>query len=224
MYLDWLTPIYNLPKILIGAVNSIWITIVVFILALFLGTIVGYFRCFKEKKLIYSICTIYVELIRNTPLLVQIFFIYFGLPQFNIYLSPLFAGIIALGINNAAYIAEIVRAGIKSIPKGQWEASKCISISVFDTFVEIIFPQTLRNIFPSLINQFIMILFGTSLLSALDIRELTQVVSILNSQNFRTFELYTFAIVIYYVISITCSKILSVINNKYFPSIQNDKG
>ena len=154
-------------------------------------------------------------------MLVQIFFLYFGLPQFKIYLPALFAGILGLTINNTAYIAEIVRSGIQSIPQGQWEAANCLGLKPIHTFLDVIFPQALRNIFPSLINQFIMILFGTSLLSVLDIKDLTQVASILNSQNFRTLELFTFAIGIYYFMSVLCSKILRYVNNRFFPSISN---
>lgn len=129
--------------------------------------------------------------------------------------------ILGLTINNTAYIAEIVRSGIQSIPKGQWEAANCLGLKPIHTFLDVIFPQALRNIFPSLINQFIMILFGTSLLSVLDIKDLTQVASILNSQNFRTLELFTFAIGIYYIMSVICSKILRYVNNRFFPSISN---
>ena len=221
MFLDWWTPIENLPALLKGALVSLELTLTVFALSLFFGTIVGFLRYNKHHKAGYRIATVYVELIRNTPMLVQIFFLYFGLPQFKIYLPALFAGILGLTINNTAYIAEIVRSGIQSIPKGQWEAANCLGLKPIHTFLDVIFPQALRNIFPSLINQFIMILFGTSLLSVIDIKDLTQVASILNSQNFRTLELFTFAIGIYYIMSVICSKILRYVNNRFFPSISN---
>ena len=99
--------------------------------------------------------------------------------------------------------------------------ANCLGLKPIHTFLDVIFPQALHNIFPSLINQFIMILFGTSLLSVLDIKDLTQVASILNSQNFRTLELFTFAIGIYYIMSVICSKILRYVNNRFFPSISN---
>lgn len=223
MFFDWWTPIDNLPLLLGGALISIEITILVFVLSLVFGTLVGFLRYNKKNKVLYLISTVYVEVIRNTPMLVQIFFIYFGLPQFNIYLPALFAGILGLTINNSAYIAEIIRSGIQSIPKGQWEAAGCLGLSRIRVFLDIIFPQALRNIFPSLTNQFIMILFGTSLLSALDIKDLTQRASILNSQSFRTFEIFAFAVVIYYILSLVSSKVLRIINKKFFPSI-NDVG
>lgn len=219
MFFDWWTPIKNLPLLLNGALVSLWITVVVFILSLALGTVVGILRFNRSRTLIYGAATVYVEIIRNTPLLVQIFFIYFGLPQFNIYLPALFAGIVGLTINTSAYVAEIIRSGIQSVAKGQREAADCIALSKAMVFCDIVLPQALRNIFPSLINQFIMILFATSLLSVLDIKDLTQRASILNSQNFRTVEIYVFAVIIYYVLALACSAVLRYINNRFFPSI-----
>ena len=223
MFLDWLTSFKFIPDMLQGAALSMGITLVVFVLSILLGTMVGFVRYSKKNKLVYGIATIYVEIIRNTPLLVQIFFLYFGLPQLGIYLPALVAGVLGLSLNNAAYVAEIVRSGINSIPIGQWEASSCIGLGRSEIFINIIFPQALRNIFPALINQFIMILFGTSLLSALDIRDLTQVVSIINSQNFRTVELFVIAIAIYYILSLISSKVLRYINDRFFPSISKGR-
>jgi His/Glu/Gln/Arg/opine family amino acid ABC transporter permease subunit len=221
MFFDWWTPIDNLPILLKGALLSISLTILVFLISIIFGTLLGLLRFNRDNKITYGLATIYIEFIRNTPLLVQIFFIYFGLPQFNIYLPAMLSGIIGLSINNSAYIAEIIRSGIQSISKGQWEASKCLGLTKTQIFINVIYPQALRNIFPSLINQFVMILFGTSLLSVLDIRDLTQVSSILNSQTFRTFEIFSVAIIIYYCMTFVILRILRTINKKYFPSISS---
>lgn len=211
----------NLPLLLGGALVSIELTITIFLLSLVFGTLVALARYNKKNVVLYGLSTGYVELIRNTPLLVQIFFIYFGLPQFKIFLPALLAGVLGMTINNSAYISEILRSGIQSIPKGQWEAAESLGLKKMDVFIDIIYPQTLRNIFPSLINQFIMILFGTSLLSVLDIKDLTQRASILNSQTFRTFEIFTFTIVIYYIISYLFLKLLRYVNVRYFPSVKS---
>lgn len=202
-----------------GAVVSLVLTVVIFILSLFFGTLVGLARYRRDKRVTYCVATVYVEIIRNTPLLVQIFFLYFGLPQFGIYLPVIFAGVLAMTINNCAYIAETVRAGIQSISKGQWEAADCLGLSRLWVFWDVIFPQTLRNIFPALTNQCIMILFGTSLLSVLDIKDLMQRASILNSQSFRTVEIYVFAVALYYVLALICSTVMRFINRRYFPSV-----
>lgn len=221
MFFDWGTPIRNLPLLLGGALVSLELTLVVFILSFFFGTLLAIVRYSRKNRLLYSLATIYVELIRNTPVLVQIFFIYFGLPQFGIRLPPVLAGIIGLTINNSAYISEILRAGIQSITKGQWEAAHSIGLSDYRVFVSVIYPQALRNIFPSLSNQFIMVLFGTSLLSVLDIKDLTQRASILNSETFRTMEIFIFVTLMYYGISVLCSMLLRYINKKYFPSMES---
>jgi polar amino acid transport system permease protein len=221
MFFDWGTPIRNIPLLLGGALVSLELTLIVFVLSFGIGTLLAVARFNRKNKLLYCLATVYVEIIRNTPALVQIFLIYFGLPQFGIRLSPVVAGIIGLTVNNCAYIAEIVRAGIQSIAKGQWEAAHSIGLSDYRIFMSVIYPQALRNIFPSLSNQFIMILFGTSLLSALDVKDLTQRASILNSETFRTMEIFTFVTLMYYGISVLCSLILRRVNQKYFPSVGN---
>jgi len=219
MFFDWSVPIRNLPVLLRGVLESVWLTLLVFIIAFVIGLLLSLIRFSKKNKVLYAVATAYVEVIRNTPVLVQIFFIYFGLPQFGILLNPLFAGILALSLNNAAYISEILRSGIQAVPKGQWEAADSLGLSAYRVFSSVIFPQALRNIFPSLINQFIMVLFGTSLLTVLDIKELTQVSSILNSKTFRTMEIFIVATLIYYGVSTLLSAVLRTINKKYFPSL-----
>ena len=219
MFFDWSVPLENLPILLRSVLESVWITLVVFTLALIIGTILALIRLNKKNRVFYYIATTYVEIMRNTPVLVQIFFIYFGLPQFGIRLNPIVAGILALTINNSAYICEILRSGIQAVSRGQREAANSIALSEFSIFVFVILPQALRNIFPSLINQFIMTLFGTSLLTALDVKELSQVSSILASRTARTMEIFIVATIIYYGVSTLLSAILRFINKKYFPSM-----
>ncbi len=219
MFFDWGTPILHIGDFIKGAFTSLWIAVLVFFLSFLFGTLLALVRFKKKKNIIFFLATAYVEFIRNTPVLVQIFIIYFGLPQFNIRLSPITAGVLALAINNSAYIAEIIRAGIQSIHKGQWEAAASIGLSNFQMFRLVIFPLALRNIFPSLSNQFILILFGTSLLSILDVRELTQRASILNSETFRTMEIFVFVTLMYYAISIFSSTVLRWVNHRFYPNI-----
>jgi polar amino acid transport system permease protein len=221
MFFDWWTPIRNFPYLLTGAFWTLGLTLVVFILSFAAGTGLGVIRYNRKNPVVYAIASVYIELIRNTPVLVQIFLIYFGLPQFGISLPPLVAGIIALTINNSAYISEIVRAGIQVIHKGQTEASHSIGLTDYQTFLFVVFPQALRNIFPAMTNQFIMIIFGTTFLSTLDVRELTQRASILNSETFRTMEIFVFVTLMYYGISVLCSAGLRWINRRYFPQINS---
>jgi polar amino acid transport system permease protein len=218
MFFDWITAIQQLPDLLQAAWMTYWIALVTFFLAVAVGVMLAIVR-HQKYPVFYLVATAYVEMIRNTPILVQIFLIYFGLPQFHIFLPALTAGILALTINNSAYIAEIIRSGIQAVAKGQWEAAETIGLTKLQVFRLIVIPQAIRNIFPALSNQFIMVLFGTSLLSILDVRELTQVSSIFNSKNARVMETDTFVILIYYAIAIVSILLLKWVNRRFFPSV-----
>lgn len=222
VFLDWNLPLKKLPELFQGAAMSVSLTIVIFFLSFVLGTVLALLRL-KKGHVGYYLATVYVEVFRNTPALVQIYLIYYGLPQFGIVLRSVMAGIVALSMNNAAYVSEILRSGIQSIDKGQWEASQSLSLTLPVTFFRVIFPQALRNIFPSLINQYIMLFFGTALLSTIDVKELMQTVSLYSATTFRTIEFFTFAAVIYFVLSLVTSFILRRINSRFFPSLEIER-
>jgi His/Glu/Gln/Arg/opine family amino acid ABC transporter permease subunit len=143
----------------------------------------------------------YIELIRNTPGLVQLFLIYFGLPQFGIRFSAVEATILALTINNGAYLAEIFRAGMQSVSKGQLEAAAAIGLSRSDTLLEIVLPQALLAIYPALTNQFIQTLLFSSVGALIGTVELTQVALILNTQTYRTIEILVALSLMYAVLT-----------------------
>ena len=219
MFLDWSTPIRNMPTILNGALVTMAITLSVFAISLIFWTFFGYLRYKKVNRLVDGILGIYIDVMRNTPLLVQIFFIFYGLPQFHIMIPSVPAGMIALSLCITAYVAEIIRGGIESVPLGQWEAGRTLNLSKFCIFWHIIFPQTMRNVFPSLINQFAQTIFSTSLLCAIDVKDLMQQTTILNSRTFRTLELYVAALLVYYCLTIASTTVLRFINRRYFPSL-----
>ncbi|MFD0714269.1 amino acid ABC transporter permease [Paenibacillus sp. GCM10027626] len=218
MILDWSTPFQNLDYFAGGALMTLWLTVLVYFLSFVIGVVLAVCRFSKRIYPLYTVSTAYVELIRNTPALVQIFLIYFGLPQFGIHFTAIQAGIIALTINNSAYMSEIIRAGIQSIQKGQWEASKAIGLTNTQIFRYIIFPQAFKHIFPVSANQFIMVLFNTSLLAILDIKELTDRALILNGQTFRTLEIFVFVTGLYYVLYFIISTIFNRIYRRVFIS------
>jgi polar amino acid transport system permease protein len=143
----------------------------------------------------------YIELIRNTPGLVQLFLIYFGLPQFGIRFSAVEATILALTINNGAYLAEIFRAGMQSVSKGQLEAAAAIGLSRSATLLEIVLPQALLAIYPALTNQFIQTLLFSSVGALIGTVELTQVALILNTQTYRTIEILVALSLMYAVLT-----------------------
>ncbi|WP_159888495.1 amino acid ABC transporter permease [Paenibacillus puerhi] len=218
MILDWSTPLRNWDYFAAGAVMTLWLTFLIYFLSFILGVILAACRFNKQIPPLYAVSTVYVELIRNTPALVQVFLIYFGLPQFGINFTPIQAGIIALTINNSAYMSEIIRAGIQSIHKGQWEASKALGLTYAQTFRSIIFPQAFKHTFPVSANQFIMVIFNTSLLAILDVKELTDRALILNGQTFRTLEIFVFVTGLYYVLYVIVSMISNWMNRRLFLS------
>jgi His/Glu/Gln/Arg/opine family amino acid ABC transporter permease subunit len=201
MYLDWAYPIRHLGELFQGVLMTAEISIICFFASLILGTLCSIVRFTKRPRILYWIITAYVEIMRNTPLLVQLFFVYFGMPQAGVSLSPWASGVLVLTLNSGAYYCEIMRGGIQSIPNGQWEAAESLNISKAQAFLRVIFPQAVRDAFPSIANQLLLLIFGTSVLSILDVRELTQTASILNSKSFRSMEIFTAVMLFYYAVT-----------------------
>ena len=194
------------------------ISVICFIASLLLGTRCSIVRFSKKPKILYVFVSAFVEIMRNTPLLVQLFFVFFGIPQIGISLSPWTAGVLVLSLNSAAYYCEIMRGGIQSIPKGQWEAAESLCLSKTSAFIRVIFPQAVRDAFPSIANQLVLLIFGTSVLSILDVRELTQTASILNSQSFRSMEIFTFVMLFYYAVTALILLFTRLAYKKWFAS------
>jgi len=139
----------------------------------------------------------YVELIRNTPFLVQLFFIFFGLPSLGLRLDNVLAAIIAMTLNMAAYGIEVVRAGLDAVPKGQWEAGTSLGLKRYRVFVSIVLPQALRVIFPALSSQIIIILLESAVVSQIAVQDLTYEADVLQARTFRAFETYLVVMLIY---------------------------
>jgi polar amino acid transport system permease protein len=140
---------------------------------------------------------LYVEIIRNTPLLVQLFLIFFGLPSFGIRLDGLTAAIIALVINLGAYTTEIVRAGLEAVPKAQIEAGHSLGLSGLQVFRYIVMYPALKAMFPALASQFVLLMLATSVVSQISVEDLFHAASIVQSRTFRDFEVYTVIGVLY---------------------------
>jgi polar amino acid transport system permease protein len=147
------------------------------------------------------LATGYVELIRNTPGLVQLFLVYLGLPRVGIRLSPLGALVTALTINNGAYIAEIVRGGLQAVPKGQLDAAASLGLTRFVTLREVILPQTLHAIHPALANQFIQTVLASSVGTVVGVEELTQVALFVESRTYRTVEILAALTLVYVAVT-----------------------
>jgi len=197
-----------LPVLAMGLIETIRIATLALIVAMFIGLFVGLFRI-SRNKILNFIASFYVYLIRGTPLLVQILFIYFGLPTaLGIKLSPFSAGVIAISINAGAYLVEIFRAGIEAIDKGQMEAGRSLGFNYSQTMRLIILPQAIKVMIPAFMNQFIVSIKDTSLLSVIGIAELTMQGQSIYASNFRAFEILS-VVAIFYLILISILTVLS---------------
>jgi len=178
--------INNFSPLMNGLWRTIWLTFVSFFIALFFGVIFGLMRT-SDVEILKAIAQVYIDILRGAPLIVLAFFIYFGVPQMtNISLSANVAGIITLSLNATAYIAEIVRGGIQAVNKGQIEAGRSLGLTNGITMRRIVLPQASRIAMPSLINQFVITLKDTSILSVIGIVELTQTGKIIIARTYES--------------------------------------
>lgn len=189
-----------LPDLLQGALVSIEVAACVMIISLVLGLIVALMRI-SRSRLLRTVSTIYVELVRGTPALLQLFYIYFVLPAFGIRLDPFLAGVAGLSINYSAYLSEVYRAGIDAIPRGQSEAAFAMGLSNRLTMRLVILPQAVRVIIPPLGNYFISLFKDTSLVSIVTVKELMFTGQIIAATNFQYFTIFTLIGAIYLAIS-----------------------
>lgn len=180
---DWAFTLEILPTLAKAAVISIEATLVGFVLAATLGLVLALVRI-AIPWTAWPI-SVLVELIRSTPLLIQIFFLYFVFPSFGVTLDAFTAGVLALGIHYAAYCSEVYRAGFDNIARGQWEASIALNLSPWTTFRDIIIPQAIPPIVPALGNYLVALFKETPLLSAIAVLELMQTAKIIGSETFR---------------------------------------
>ncbi|QIA20815.1 MULTISPECIES: amino acid ABC transporter permease [Mesorhizobium] len=151
---------------------------------------------------------LYVEVIRNTPFLVQLFFIFFGLPSIGVRLDPLLAALLAMTLNMAAYTIEIVGAGLDAVPRGQTEAALALGLRPRQVFVKIVLPQALKVIYPALTSQIIIMMLESAVVSQIAVRELTYEADMLQARTFRAFETYFVVTIVYLVLSMGLRRLL----------------
>jgi polar amino acid transport system permease protein len=197
---NWAYTFEILPVLAKAAIITIEATFLGFIIAAVLGLILALARI--AFPLLAWPISVVVELIRSTPLLIQIFFLYFVLPSFGIVLDAFTAGVIALGLHYGAYCSEVYRAGLEGVHRGQWEASTALNLSPWTTFKDIIIPQAIPPVVPALGNYLIALFKETPLLSAIAVLELMQTAKILGSETFRYTEPITLVGVFFLVMSL----------------------
>ena len=206
--------INSLPLLIVGAGITIQITAISVGLGLIIGMFVGIARICNVKVL-RALATVYIDFLRGTPLLVQIFLIYFALPMVvGQRVDPFIAAITACGINSGAYIAEIFRAGIQAIDEGQMEAGRSLGMSWVQTMRYIIVPQAFKNVIPPLGNEFIALLKDSSLVSVIGFEELTRRGQLIIARTYGSLEIWITVALIYLVMTLTISRLVSYMEKR----------
>jgi len=198
-----------MPALLAGARLTVELATIAVAIGLVIGSFVGIARV-GHVRIVRLLAGAYVDFIRGTPLLVQLFLVYFGLPSLiGRPVPPFVAAIAAMGINSGAYVAEIVRAGIQAIDRGQTEAARSLGLTAAQTMRYVIFPQAIRRIIPPLGNEFIALLKDSSLVSVIALEELLRKGQVVITRTFRPFEVYTVIAILYLIMTLAISKLVS---------------
>lgn len=197
-YLEFLK-VYG-PQFVDGSITTAMQTVLAAALAIMIAIVMGLMRL-SHNRLVYGTATVYIEIFRGTSLLVQIYWIFFVLPLFGLSLEKFTAGYIAVGMNLGAYGAELVRGGILSVPKGQWEAALALSMSPAIRMRRIIFPQAFLNMLPPWGNLLIELLKGTALVALISVTDLMFIARKINGSTYMSAQAFGSALIIYYIMS-----------------------
>ncbi|KQQ45965.1 MULTISPECIES: amino acid ABC transporter permease [Rhizobium/Agrobacterium group] len=213
--LDFSAVYDRLPELLLACLATIGLALAGMFFAMIIG-VLGVVARGSRFKPLRALVIGFVELIRNTPFLVQIFFIFFALPQLGLRLNPTTTAVVALALNGGAYAIEIIRGGVDAIPKGQVEAGLALGLRRAQIFRHIILKPALRAVYPSLTSQFIMLTLTTSVCTSIAAYELTSVAQRIEAETFRSFEVYFSITLLYLVISSLMMGVFSVISRLSF--------
>ena len=197
---DWSFSVSILPQLLAGLATSIEAAVAGMAIALVLGLLLALGRRSRTRAVALPLKEA-VEFFRTTPLLVQLFFLFYVLPQIGVTLPALLTGVIGLGLYYSAYTSEVYRAGIEAVPKGQWDAARALNLSGIRTMTDVVLPQAIPPMIPLLANYVIMAFKESSLLSTITVVELTQTANLIGSQTFHYFEPFTLVGLLYFLVS-----------------------
>ncbi|ABM37383.1 amino acid ABC transporter permease [Polaromonas naphthalenivorans] len=217
--LDFSAPLAYWPELLAGA----WTTLALSLSATVFGFLLGVFCALTKtghSVWLARVASAYVELIRNTPLLVQIFIVYFGLSSLGLQVGAFTAATIALVVNVGAYTSEIVRAGIDSIPRGQMEAAECMALSRWQTLRHVVLPPAIERVYPALTSQYVLLMLASSICSQISAEELTAVANRIQSDTFRSVETYLIVAGAYLLMSLVMRAIFWLIAMVAFPRLR----
>lgn len=211
---DWNYVLEVLPQLLTALKMTVWITLCSFAVSLVVGLLLA-LAARSRFKLLALVTKGIIEFIRNTPLLVQVFFLYYSLPLLmGISIPAFYAGVIGLGLHYSTYLSEVYRAGIEAVPKGQWEAATALNYTKWQTWRTIILPQAIPPIIPVLGNYLIVMFKETPILSAITLVEMMLTAKNVVSQSFRAFEPYTLVGILFLAISYIASLLVQRLENR----------
>jgi len=212
--LDFWAVLSQWPLLVKGVVWTLGLTAISAVIGLMVGTLCAWARSSGPVWLRWVVGA-YVELIRNTPFIVQLFFVFFGLPAAGVKLTPETASVIAMVVNLGAYAAEIIRAGIEATPKGQFEAAASLALSRMQTFLHVVLPPALKKVWPALTSQIIIVMLGSAVCGQISTQELSYAANLIQSRNFRAFEAFIIATGIYLLLSIGVRGLLNWVGPRY---------
>ena len=212
---------------LIGAKTTVLLALIAVVIGAALGLLLAICRI-RKSRILRFVTTAYVEFVRGTPLLVQLFIIYYGLQAvgirfpdipvmtaiLDINFSDFMSGVITMGLNSAAYVCEIFRSGIQSVDKGQMEAGRSLGLSYGQTLQKIIVPQAIRNVLPALGNEFVVVIKESSIVSIIGIADLMYKANTVRGNTFQPFEPLLVAALVYFLLTFTLSKLLAYIEKR----------
>jgi polar amino acid transport system permease protein len=212
--LDFPAVLAEWPLLAKGVVVTLGLTSVSAVLGIALGVACAWARTEGAAGL-RVVTTAYVEAIRNTPFIVQLFFVFFGLPAMGVKLTPEWASVIAMVVNLGAYAAEIVRAGIQATPKGQVEAAISLALTPMQTFTRVVLPPALKKVWPAMVSQIIIVMLGSAVCGQISTEELSYAANLIQSRNFRAFEVFIVATVLYLLLSVMVRHLLNWLGSRF---------
>jgi polar amino acid transport system permease protein len=201
VFVDWL-------ELLQGAAVTVEVTVCALLLSCVLGLLIGIGRLNPRHKLLYGFCSVYLSCFRGTPLLVQLFIWFFGLPRFGILLPAFVCGVLGMGMYSASYVSEVVRGAIQSVDRGQSEAARSLGMSATQAMVKIILPQAFVRMIPPLGNEFIALIKNSALVSLVTIHDLMHEGQKIISVSYRSLETYLVIAVVYWILTSATTLVL----------------
>ncbi|MDH1429917.1 amino acid ABC transporter permease [Comamonas aquatica] len=214
MEMDFLPVLANWPMLLKGLVLTVVLTGIALPLGMLLGVACAWARL-HGGPLLRTVVASYVEVFRNTPFIIQLFFLFFGLPSLGLRMSPETASILAMTLNLGAYACEQVRAGIEATPRGQIEAAQCLALNRWQIFARVVLPPSLGRVWPALTGQMIIVMLGSAVCSQISTEEISYAANLISSRTFRSFESYIVVTLSYLLLAVLLRQALNWLGPRF---------